>query len=183
MRYRTISAVILAAGLLALFGYSAAQSNRKAGGVKTGTADGFWTTDWDKAMKAAREQKKPVIVDFYTEWCVWCKRLDEDTYAAPEIMKRFKEGWIGVKVNPEDVTKKGTLDGKTVSYAAIARRFKVGGYPTIVFFDKEGKPVDLGFTVNFVPKEPFGPLLDYVKDELYKKNVSLKTYIQDRMKQ
>jgi len=150
--------------------------------AKKAAADDFWTTDWDKAIAAAKAQKKPVIVDFYTDWCGWCKKLDKETYAAPEIKKRLKEGWIGVKINPEDETKKGTLDGAVVKYSDIARKYNVRGFPTIIFLDKDGKEVKLEATINYVPKEPFGPLLDYVKNEHYKKNISLDKYIKDSMR-
>ena len=70
MRLRNMIALSLAAGMFALAGYAAAED--------------FWTTDWDKAMAAARAQKKPVVVDFYTDWCGWCKKLDKETYGAPE---------------------------------------------------------------------------------------------------
>lgn len=146
------------------------------------TTEDFWTTDWDKGIADARAQKKPVIIDFYTDWCGWCKKLDKDTYAAPEILKRLKEGWIGIKVNPEDKLKSGTLNGQKAAYAQIARFYKVQGYPTLIFLDKEGNQVDLNTPINYVPKEPFGPLLDYIKGEIYKKNVSLEQYIQENMK-
>ncbi len=115
---------------------------------KKAASDDFWTTDWDKAIAAAKTQKKPIVVDFYTDWCGWCKKLDQETYAAPEIKKRLKDGWIGVKINPEDGTKKGTLDGAVVKYADIARKYNVRGYPTIIFLDKEGKEVNHGTTIN-----------------------------------
>ena len=176
---------ILAFFALLVYGYavnSQAQTRAAAKPAAVAKAGDFWTTDWDKGIAAAKAQKKPVIIDFYTDWCGWCKKLDKDTYAAPEIQKRFREGWIGIKVNPEDETKKGTMAGKTVSYADIARAFQVRGYPTLVFLDKEGARVDLKQDINYVPKEPFGPLLDYVKGEMYKKNVLLEKYIQDNTK-
>lgn len=188
MRSRILFTFLLAALLFGAYGYrenSSAQSTSTGKQAKSGTpvsADEFWTTDWDKALAAAKSQKKPVIIDFYTDWCVWCKRLDKETYAAPEIRKRLKEGWVGVKVNPEDGSKKGTFNGKVLSYAEIAYLLKVRGYPTIIFLDKEGNLVNLNAAINFVPREPFGPLLDYVKYELYKKNILLEKYVQDSMR-
>jgi thioredoxin-related protein len=184
MRSRVVFTFLLAALLFGAYGYlgdSSAQSKSTGKQAKV-SADDFWTTDWDKALAAAKSQKKPVIIDFYTDWCGWCKKLDKETYAAPEIQKRLKEGWVGVKVNPEDESKKGTLNGKVMSYAEIAYIFKVRGYPTIIFLDKEGNLVNLNAAINFVPREPFGPLLDYVRYELYKKNILLKKYVQDSMR-
>jgi thioredoxin-related protein len=174
---RTPVLVIAAAAfaVLLVYGYTVnSQAEPKS--------DGFWTTDWDKGMAAAKAQKKPVIVDFYTDWCGWCKKLDKETYSAPEIQKRFKEGWIGIKINPEDQTKTATLNGRKVSYAELQQYFKVRGYPTLIFLDKDGARVNLQQDINYVPREPFGPLLDYVKGEMYKKNILLEKYVQDNTK-
>ncbi len=184
MRTPVLAIATLAFFGLLVYGYTVNSQAQTKSSSKSAAASkaGFWTTDWDKGLAAAKAQKKPVIVDFYTDWCGWCKKLDKDTYGAPEIQKRLKDGWIGIKINPEDGTKRGTLAGKSVSYADIARAFKVRGYPTLIFLDKDGARVDLQQDFNYVPKEPFGPLLDYVKGEMYKKNVSLDNYVQDNMK-
>jgi thioredoxin-related protein len=179
MRTHVLAVAGIAFLALLAYGYNVNSHAQTKAAVKT---DAFWTTDWDKGIAAAKAQKKPVIIDFYTDWCGWCKKLDKDTYAAPEIQKRLKEGWVGIKINPEDKTKTGTLAGKTVGYADIAKAFEVQGFPTIVFLDKDGARVELQQTINYVPKEPFGPLLDYVKGEMYKKNVLLEKYIQDNVK-
>jgi thioredoxin-related protein len=140
---------------------------------------GFWTTDWDKAMAASIAQKKPIIVDFYTDWCTWCKKLDEETYKDPQVQKRLKDGWIGVRINPEDTSKRGTLNGKVVSYAVIAKTFSVEGYPTLLFLDKNRKPVGSTF---FEPADRLGVMLDYVKDEVYTKNVAFDAYLKQNLK-
>ena len=39
--------------------------------------------DFDEALKKARSQNKPLMVDFWAEWCGWCHRLDKTTYVDP----------------------------------------------------------------------------------------------------
>ena len=181
MRFRAVFSFIIAALLISAVGfYGDSLAQVKTAAKKNVTkADDFWTTDWDKAMATAKAEKKPMIIDFYTDWCRWCKKLDKETYAAPEIQKRLKEGWVGVKVNPEDKKKKGTLNGKVVSYADIARSFNVDGYPTLVSLDKEGNRVG---DTNFEPRQRFGPILDYIKNELYKKKIPFENYLKDSMR-
>ena len=137
-----------------------------------------WYTDWDKGIEAAKKEKKPVIIDFYANWCHWCKVMEEKTFSADEIKKRFSEDWIAIKINSDHKEKQGTFEGKTMSYPQLVRYFKVSGFPSYLFIDKEGNPVTI--VSSYIPKEQFGPMLDYIKDELYKKNIKFNDYIKSK---
>ncbi|MBN1293288.1 MAG: DUF255 domain-containing protein [Candidatus Latescibacteria bacterium] len=141
-------------------------------------AEFTWYTDWDKGIEAAKKDNKPVIIDFYADWCHWCKVMDEKTFSAAEITDRFSNGWIAIKVNSEDKNKQATYDGNTMSYPELVRYFKVSGFPSYLFIDKEGKPVTI--VSSYIPKERFGPMLDYMKDELYKKDIKFSDYLESK---
>jgi len=87
-----------------------------------------WVHDWDKATKAAEKTGKFIMVDFYTDWCGWCKKLDRDTYTDKKVIQLSTE-FIPVKLNAQK-------EGKE-----LAKKNKVRGYPTILFFDAKGKAV------------------------------------------
>lgn len=55
----------------------------------------------DSALEAARAQKKPVMIDFYADWCIPCKELDHKTFNDPRVVEAMK-GWVLLKV---DLTK------------------------------------------------------------------------------
>ena len=66
--------------------------------------------------------------------------------------------------------------------------FGVTGFPTLLFFDKDGKQAkpyiansENSPTINYVPPKPFGPLLDYLSDELYKKKTDINEYIKNNI--
>jgi len=94
-----------------------------------------WQSDWKTALKTAAEKKQPVFMDFYTDWCPHCKRLDADTFVDKKMIDYFKkENFVMLKVNPE-------ID------RAAENTFNVFSYPTLVIFKHDGTEWDrmLGF--------------------------------------
>jgi tetratricopeptide (TPR) repeat protein len=85
-------------------------------------------TDYDAALKMAADENKPMIIDFYTDWCKWCKVLDTVTYVDPLVMGMSADD-IFVKVNAEVDT-------------GLARQYGIAGYPTIVVAGPDGKEKD-----------------------------------------
>lgn len=70
------------------------------------------------------------MIDVYTDWCHWCKELDKNTYADAEVVKLSKE-FVPLKLNPE----------KDEQNAQIARKYRIEGYPTIIFVSSDGDMV------------------------------------------
>lgn len=109
-----------------------------------------WQTDWQQALKTAVEKKQPVFIDFYTDWCPHCKRLDEITFIDAKISEYFnKENYALIKINPEKET-------------VAESQFKVYSYPTMVIFKSDGTELDrmLGFKT---PEELIKSLEDLKK--------------------
>jgi thioredoxin-related protein len=154
----------------------AQQKTVKASASAKTSDDDFFTVDFNTALAKAKKENKPVFIDFYTDWCGWCKKMDKDTYTDPGIKKQIKEGWVAIKLNAEDESKKGTFNGKSMTYPEIGQYFQVRGYPSFLFIDKEGKAVTV--VPGYFPKQDFALVLRYFKEELYTKKVDLKRYIE-----
>ncbi len=81
--------------------------------VSTGKAtdDKIQWMSWDEAIKANEKTKKKFFIDFYTDWCGWCKRMDSTTFSDPAVAKYMNENFYNVKFNAEqkqDVVFQGT---------------------------------------------------------------------------
>src|SRR5215467_6428835 len=64
-----------------------------------------------EAEKLMKKEPKKVIVDIYTDWCGWCKRLDATTYKDPAVVDYINKNYYAVKFNAEskeDITYEGT---------------------------------------------------------------------------
>lgn len=80
--------------------------------------------DFEGAMNISLEQGKPAMVDFYTDWCSWCKELDNKTYPDARMIELSGQ-FSCAKVNAEARTD-------------LASRYKIESYPTVVFLNPDG---------------------------------------------
>ena len=120
-------------------------------------ADVSWEQNYDAALQKAQKEQKLVMVDVYTDWCGWCKKLDKDAYSNKDVTAKLSHDFIAVKINPE----------KTAANAKLAKQFGVNGYPHIAFVDRTGKKV--AEIVGYVPAKEFLKKLNEVTDQAKKK--------------
>jgi thiol:disulfide interchange protein DsbD len=106
-----------------------------------------WQPYSEPLLTEARRLKKPVILDFYADWCAPCRELDEVTFHNPEIVKQAKKDFIMIKV---DLTRKGNP-----VYENLLRQYNVKGVPTVVFLGHQGKERRDLRLVDFLPADQF----------------------------
>ena len=96
------------------------------------------TINWltvEEAQALSEKEPRKIIMDVYTDWCGWCKKMDKTTFADEEVAQYVNENFYAVKLKA-DSKDKVTFKGKEFSKGELAKAFRVSGYPTIVFFDK-----------------------------------------------
>ena len=95
--------------------------------------------------------EKIILVDFETESCVWCDRLDADTFTDQRVIDFANQNLISKKIDAE----KG--DGPEQK-----KKYRVRGYPTILFLDSKGLEIDR--IVGYRPPEEFLSELNRIKN-------------------
>src|SRR5690606_42131746 len=83
-----------------------------------------WAPSFEAALERARAEDKFVMVDFYTNWCHWCRVLDQKTYSVPEV-QALAERVASVKVDADKRQESAAAYGATV-FPPIAARTPVG---------------------------------------------------------
>lgn len=93
-----------------------------------------WMKNLDQALAEAKDSKRLVFVEFTgSDWCPPCKRLDAEVYSKPEFIKAATQEFVLVKL---DFPKKKPQSAEEATHnKAVADRFKVASYPTVLVLD------------------------------------------------
>jgi thioredoxin:protein disulfide reductase len=94
---------------------------------------------------ALRSAGRPVMLDFYADWCVSCKEMERFTFADPAVQRRL----AGALLLRADVTANNAED------RALLRRFHLFGPPGMIFFDAGGREIGAARTVGFQKTSKF----------------------------
>ncbi|WP_374674038.1 protein-disulfide reductase DsbD [Ideonella sp.] len=97
-----------------------------------------------------REAGRPVMLDFYADWCVSCKEMERFTFSDPAIQARLSRALL-LKA---DVTANNDDD------RALLKRFQLFGPPGTIFFDAQGREMADPRVIGFQNAERFGRSLD-----------------------
>lgn len=114
---------------------------------------------WDQGLSEARASGHPVLVDVYTDWCGWCRRMDADVYSRADVREYLSRHFVTVKLNAES-SENASYQGRTMSSRVLAAGFRVSGYPTTIFLRPDGQ--HLVNVPGYVPAERFLVLLQFV---------------------
>ncbi len=130
---------------------------------------------WEDMLKKQKVEKRKIIIDLYTDWCGWCKRMDKTTFRNPVIVDYINKKYYAVKFNAEqheDVI----FDGNVFKFVPQGRRgyheFAAAltqnnlSYPTYVFMTSDVQILQV--FAGYQQAREFEYILNFFGDDIYK---------------
>ena len=129
-------------GLLLAFALFSISATYKTPAPKPAAETGinFFKGSYKDALIEAKKENKLVFIDAYASWCGPCKMLRQNTFTDKEVSDYFNAHFINLSVDIEK--------GEGV---ALATKYKVTHYPTLIITDNDGKRIT--FTVGYIQPE------------------------------
>jgi len=137
---------------------------------------------FEKAVELNKKEPKKILVDVYTDWCGWCKKMKKNTFNHPEIAKYINEHFYPVRFDAES-DKKVKFKGKTFKkdknksrrphQLAIALLQGKMSYPSVAYLDENNQLIT-AVPGYYGPKD-MKPILNFFKEDAYK-NQSFEEY-------
>lgn len=125
-----------------------------------------WVT-FEEMVKLQKEKPRKIVLDVYTDWCGWCKVMDQKTFSKPSIGKYVNKKFYAVKLNAES-QEKVLYKGEVITCAELAGRvWGVSGYPTTVYLNENmdllTQPVS-----GYLDTTQFNKIVHYFGENAYK---------------
>lgn len=108
--------------------------------VGVNAAELEWQTDLPKAQTQAKTEKKLVMLDFTgSDWCGWCIKLNKEVFSQPAFAEYAKKNLVAVEVDFPH--KKKLSAAQKQANDALAKKYQIQGYPTIIVLDSDGQKI------------------------------------------
>lgn len=163
--------VLLTLAIIASFGFCNAQKIN-------------WMT-FQEAVELNKTAPKKIFIDTYTDWCGWCKKMDQTTFQDSLVVSYMNENYYAVKLNAEmndtvvfggyTYVNDGGMNGRrgTHQLAAALLQGKMS-YPSYVFMNEKNQLITVA--PGYMDASQFLPVLKYIGTDAYLKQ-SFKDYI------
>ncbi len=152
---------------LALFGCNAHSQKQGDGEVK-------WYT-FEEAVELNKQEPRKIFIDLYTDWCSWCKVMDQKTFSHPDIADYLNNNYYPVKFNAE-TDEKIEFQGKVFEKTSNGRRSPHDlaaallqgkmSYPSVAYLDENNQL--LTAVPGYMTPTQIEPILVFFSEDHYK---------------
>ena len=159
---RVATVIVLALIAVGVIAYFASRDNQN------GALESSQTVKWygfNDGMELSRQQNKKVLIDVYTDWCGWCKKMEKEVYTDSRVSSALASDFVAIRLNAES---KNTLtfNGEQIDEATFARAMGVNAYPTTIFLEPGAKPITK--VEGYLEPQEFGTMLAFIGKDYYK---------------
>ena len=122
--------------------------------------------DYKQGLACAKEQGKPVLIDFKGHACANCKLMEAKVWSDPEVLRRLRDNFVIIALYVDDRTQLpenewiiSALDGKQkktigkINEDLEISKFKTNALPLYVIADHEGNPLNKPMPTNLNVEE------------------------------
>ncbi len=131
---------------------------------------------FQEGLEIAAQDNKHIVIDFYADWCKWCKVMEEKTFSVPKVEKYLFENFVPIRVNTE-LNDQITFQGKTFSKRQLSGAFGVKGLPSLAFLTSKQEMVTL--IPGYIKEDKFMKILKYISKECYVKQIPFENFLQN----
>lgn len=133
--------------------------------------------DFPAEIAAAAEEGKHLVIFFHQLYCPYCDKMRARVHPDPKVDAYFSKNFVMIESNIRGDLEVVTPGGDQTTEKGFARKIRVRGTPTFIFFDKEGTLV-LRVT-GYLDVERFYLAGKYVVEQVYKQDKSFYRYVQE----
>lgn len=155
--------LVLALALMASAGEKAGSKDKAKQGTFVDTNAIIWHR-YDEGLKLAKETDRPIMINFTTSWCGYCKKMNRTTFKDAEIIKSLNGDFVSIKVNCESNLELD-VDGYKITERNLARaEYGIRGYPTYWFLKPEATRI--APLSGYQESNRLKDILFYIKNDL-----------------
>ena len=138
--------------------------------AQTPTSEKIKWISFEEAVKLNETTPKKIFIDVYTDWCGWCKKMDQTTFIDPSIVEYINENYYAVKFDAEQAAPiefmghtfvNQNLDGPRKGTHQLAQALLQGkmSYPSYVFMNEKNQVLTI--VPGYAQAKEFLPILKY----------------------
>lgn len=128
---------------------------------------------FEEAVALQSKEPRKILIDVYTDWCGWCKKMDKQTYTDESVIQHLNDKYYLVRLNAEqkeDIVYKDKVFKYKTEYKAneLAVSLLNGqmSYPTTVFLDENMNMLTV--VPGYLTPKDLNPILKYFGENIYK---------------
>jgi len=131
---------------------------------------------FEKAVELNKQEPKKILVDVYTDWCGWCKKMKKNTFNHPEIANYINKNFYAVRFDAES-DKKVSFNGRTFikkgdsrkrpHQLAIALLQGKMSYPSVAYLDENNNLITT--VPGYQEPKDIEPILKFFVEDAYKR--------------